>query len=181
MLKRRLLVAGVAADALVWPLAVRAQAPARVPRIGYLNLRSGPIAQELGMQLLVFDAATADELAGVFAATRREQAQAQQIDPLSNDRSRDIVELAARHRLPAMYDIRLFVDGGGLVSYGPSIAHSCRHAASCVEKILRGARAADLPVEQPTRFELVINLGTVRTLGLTIPKSLLPRADEVTQ
>jgi putative tryptophan/tyrosine transport system substrate-binding protein len=181
MLKRRLLVAGVAADALVWPLAVRSQAPARVARIGYLNLRSGPIAQELGMQLLVFDAATADELAGVFAATRREQAQAQQIDPLSNDRSRDIVELAARHRLPAMYDIRLFVDGGGLVSYGPSIAHSCRHAASCVEKILRGARAADLPVEQPTRFELVINLGTVRTLGLTIPKSLLPRADEVTQ
>jgi putative tryptophan/tyrosine transport system substrate-binding protein len=181
MLKRRLLVAGVAADALVWPLAVRAQAPARVPRIGYLNLRPGPIAQELGMQLLVFDAATADELAGVFAATRREQAQALQINPLSNDRSRGIVELAARHRLPAMYDIRLFVDGGGLVSYGPSIAHSCRHAASCVEKILRGARAADLPVEQPTRFELVINLGTVRTLGLTIPKSLLPRADEVTQ
>jgi putative ABC transport system substrate-binding protein len=138
-------------------------------------------AQQLGMQLLVFDAATADELAGVFAAMRRDRAQALvvQVNPLSNDRSREIAELAARHRLPAMYDIRIFVDAGGLASYGPSIAHSYRRAASYVDRILRGAKAADLPVEQPTTFELVINLGAARALGLTIPQSLLLRADEV--
>jgi putative tryptophan/tyrosine transport system substrate-binding protein len=151
------------------------------PPVALFIAASKQAAQQLGMQLIVFDAATADELAGAFAAMRREQAQALvvQVNPLSNDRSREIVELAARHRLPAMYDIRIFVDAGGLVSYGPSIAHSYRRAASYVDKILRGAKAADLPVEQPTKFELVINLGAARTLGLTIPQSLLLRADEV--
>jgi putative ABC transport system substrate-binding protein len=95
-----------------------------------------------------------------------------------NQRAR-IAQLTTATRLPAMYEIRDFVDVGGLISYGPSYADLARRGASYVDRILRGSKPADLPVEQPTMFELVINLKTAKALGLTIPPTLLARADDV--
>ena len=93
--------------------------------------------------------------------------------------ARRVAELAAKSRLPAIYEQRPYVEAGGLTSYGANYDEIWRHAATFVDKILKGAKPADLPVEQPTKFELVINLKTARALGLTIPQSLLLRVDEV--
>ena len=98
-----------------------------------------------------------------------------------NQTANQIVELSLKHRLPAMYPYARFAEAGGLISYGPSLQDGFRHAASYVDKILKGAKPEDLPVEQPTKFELVINLKTGKALDLAIPQSLLLRADEVIQ
>ena len=102
-------------------------------------------------------------------------------DPFTVAHRKRIVDLALRHRLPAVYAVRPFVDAVGLMSYGPDRADQNRRAATFVDKILKGAKPADLPVEQPTRFELVINMKTARALGLTIPPSVLIRTDQVIQ
>jgi len=99
--------------------------------------------------------------------------------PLFVDERRRLVELAAKNRLPAVYESREDVDAGGLMSYGPNVADLYRRAAVYVDKILKRAKPGDLPVEQPTKFELVINLKTAKALGLTIPPSVLGRADQV--
>jgi putative ABC transport system substrate-binding protein len=124
-----------------------------------------------------------DELAGAFQAivgAKSNGILAIEDSMLVSYRS-PIVESVARARLPAIYAFRQFVDVGGLMSYGPNLPDSFRRSAVYVDKILKGARPADLPIQQPTQFELVINLKTAKALGLTIPPSLLGRADEVIQ
>jgi putative ABC transport system substrate-binding protein len=92
-----------------------------------------------------------------------------------------VVALAAKYRLPALYSHREFVEAGGLMAYGPSFVERFRRAATFVDKIVKGAKPADLPVEQPTKFELILNLKAAKTIGLTFPPALLTRADEVLQ
>jgi putative ABC transport system substrate-binding protein len=101
--------------------------------------------------------------------------------PMFFSERRRLVDLAAKNRLPTVFPYKEFVDVGGLMAYGPNLADLNRRAATYVDKILKGANPGDLPVEQPTKFELVINLKTAKALGLTIPPSLLARADEVIQ
>ena len=122
-----------------------------------------------------------DDLGPLFAKATRERADALLVFAhafafVHRDR---IVELAARQRLPTMFGWREFVDIGGLTSYGPNVNTMLRRAAGYVDRILKGAKPADLPIEQPTKFELVINLKTAKALGLTIPRTLLLRADQV--
>ena len=100
-------------------------------------------------------------------------------DPVFRANSARIVEFAAKNHLPTVYGGSEFVHAGGLMSYGPSHADMFRRAAIYVDKILKGAKPADLPIEQPTKFELVVNLKTAKALGVTIPQSILVRADEV--
>jgi putative tryptophan/tyrosine transport system substrate-binding protein len=124
-----------------------------------------------------------DDLGPLFAKATRERADALLVFAhafafVHRDR---IVELAARQRLPTMFGWREFVDVGGFTSYGPNVNTMLRRAAGYVDRILKGAKPADLPIEQPTKFELVINLKTAKALGLTIPQSILVRADEVIQ
>jgi len=138
-------------------------------------------AQVLGMTLQPVEIRGPDDFDTAFSAMTRERADALIAfsDPLIISHGRRIVELAAKSRLPAMYPSREVVDEGGLMSYGPSISDMFRRAAVYVGKILKGAKPADLPMEQPTKFELVINLKTAKILGLTIPRALILRADEV--
>jgi putative ABC transport system substrate-binding protein len=138
-------------------------------------------AQAFGITLQSVEIRGPDEFDTAFSTMTKERADALIAfsDPLIVFRGRRIADLAAKSRLPAVYPSREVVDAGGLMSYGPSISDMFRRAAGYVGKILKGAKAADLPMEQPTNFELVINLKTARALGLTIPQSLLLRADEV--
>ena len=139
-------------------------------------------ARALGLQLHVVELRRADKLDTAFAAMIQAGAEALIVLPdstLIDSLGGRIADLAATHRLPAMYAWRRHVDAGGLMSYGPSPLGTQRRAATYVDKILKGAKPADLPVEQPTKFELIINLKTAKALGLTIPASVLLQADEV--
>ena len=138
-------------------------------------------ARSLGVQLQVLEAKNPDQFDTAFAAMTKEHAAALLVltDSLFVGQHQRLADLAARNRLPALYSQKEFVDAGGLVSYGPNLVDMYRRAATLVDKILRGAKPGDIPVEQPTKFELVINLKTAKALGLKIPQPLLLSADEV--
>ena len=129
------------------------------------------------------EANTPEAIKSAFGVMQRERAQALIVPtaPFINNNRKQILELAGKHRLPTMFEARVFVDEGGLMSYGPNRIEIQRQAAYYVDRILKGAKPADLPVEQPTKFEMVINLKTAKALGINIPQALLTRADEVIQ
>jgi putative ABC transport system substrate-binding protein len=138
-------------------------------------------ARSLGVSLHLLEANAPAEFERAFTSMVERGATALhvQLDPMFLAQRARLVELAAKHRLPALYDLREFVDGGGLISYGPRLSEELRRTAAHVDKILKGAKPADLPVEQPSRIELVVNTKTAKVLGLTIPQSVLLRADEI--
>ncbi len=137
----------------------------------------------LGLQLQFVEARNPTDFDRAFSDMARARVDALTVlpTPMFVSERRRLVDLSAKYRLPAVYVWREFVDAGGLMAYGPNLANLWRRAASYVDKILKGAKPADLPVEQPTKFELVINLKTAKALGLTIPPSLQGLADEVIQ
>ena len=140
-------------------------------------------AQKAGVTLLALDVPSLGELQHAFDTAVRERADALYVlgDVFTFVHRARIVALAAKHRLPAIYTSRGAVEAGGLMSYGPQLRDLFRRAATYVDKILKGAKPGDLPVEPPTTFELAINLKTAKALGLTVPSSLLRRADLVIQ
>jgi len=163
------------------------------PKIERVALLCGPIgapgeagaieaaARSLGIRLQVLSVTRAEEFEAAFEAAKRARAEALVVcaSAFFNAHRKRLVERAGQKRLAAIYEHREFADAGGLMSYGPNITEMYRSAARYVDKVLKGAKPADLPVEQPTRFELVVNRRTARALGLTIPQSVLVRADEV--
>jgi ABC-type uncharacterized transport system substrate-binding protein len=140
-------------------------------------------ARALGIEAQLLDIRRPEDLPGAFDAAAKQRAQALIVglDGVTQGNLRPIAELAVKQRLPSIYVEKAYVDLGGLMAYGASDTDMYRRAATFVDKIFRGTKPADLPVEQPTKFELVINLKTAKALGLTIPQSLLLRADEVIQ
>jgi putative ABC transport system substrate-binding protein len=153
----------------------------RVPVIEHIVRDALQAARVQGMQLHILHASTESEIDAAFAALVQWQADALFVasDPLFFSRREQIVTLVARHAVPAIYDLREFVAAGGLISYGTNFPAVFRQIGIYTGKILKGAKPADLPVLQPTTFELVINMKTAKALGLTIPPSILSRADEV--
>jgi ABC-type uncharacterized transport system substrate-binding protein len=140
-----------------------------------------PIAPLLGLEFRLFPVSDFDQLPSVFSSAVRNGFDALTLfsDAQFFSARRQIAKLAAMHRMPAIYESRDFVDDGGLISYGPNVPDLSRRAAAFVVKILNGATPAELPIEQPTKFELAINLKTAKALGLEVPPTLLARADEV--
>jgi putative tryptophan/tyrosine transport system substrate-binding protein len=138
-------------------------------------------ARALKLSIQPWEIRAADDFEKVFAATGKQRPDALYVTggAQMNNNQKKIVDLALKSRLPSMYVNREYVDAGGLMSYGADIADSYRRVAYYVDKILKGAKPADLPVEQPKKFELVINLKTAKQIGLTIPQSMLYRADKV--
>lgn len=138
-------------------------------------------AQPLRLQLQLLEARGPDNFEGAFRSAIQGHAGALLVlsSPVFNTYRRQFVDLAAKHRLPAIMPFPLFADDGGLMAYGPNLVTLWRQGGGIVGKVLKGAKPADLPVERPIRFEFVVNLKTAKSLGLTIPKSILVRADQV--
>jgi putative ABC transport system substrate-binding protein len=138
-------------------------------------------AQRIAVTILSLDARTPQEIEKAFSAMAREKAGAVIVarDGLLIQQARQIAALAVKYRMPSIHGIREYVEAGGLMSYGPSLTDNFRRAATYVDKIFKGAKPGDLPVEQPTKLELIINGKTAKALGLTIPQSLLISADKV--
>ena len=158
---------------------VNAASPASAPLVPEMQAA----ARTLRVRLDVLDAGTRTKLDTAFAAIGPSGARGLIVtnDPLFFTNRATIVQFAADHRLPAVYFTNTFVEAGGLMSYGSRLTESYRRAAAYVHKILTGTKPAELPIERPTTFELVLNLKTAKALGLTIPQSVLIRADEVIQ
>jgi putative ABC transport system substrate-binding protein len=175
-------------------LQLLAEAAPKASRVAFLGQRSRPsddrwhsaieaAAHALRLTLFWAGADTPEELQAAFAAIAQGRADALFVDGTAVNyvHTRQISEFAARQRLPAIYPVREGPEAGGLMSYGSNLTDQFRRAATFVDKILRGAKPAELPIEQPTKFELVINLSAAKALGLTIPQPLLLRADDVIQ
>jgi putative ABC transport system substrate-binding protein len=147
---------------------------------GFLDVARS-VSTELKIEVLGFEAFTPDAIEHAFKKFAEAQVEAivVPIDPIFASKGRRIVELAADHKLPAIYGAREFVTIGGLMSYATDQRYLFRRAAAYVDKILRGAKPADLPIEQPAKFELVINLKTAMELGLAVPPAILAYADTV--
>jgi putative ABC transport system substrate-binding protein len=135
----------------------------------------------LGVKLLSLPARNLDEFEAAFARAKKERAQAliTTPNPLINAQQRQVLDFAAKNRLPAMYTTSEFVEAGGLMSYAPHYADLWRRAADLVDKILKGTKPAELPIDQPTKFEFIVNLKAAKQIGLTIPPNVLARADRV--
>jgi len=169
-------VPGLSRVALLWNPDVRGAV------LDYKEAASA--ARSLRVEVKSVEASRAEDLDRAFSTITSWRAQALMlpgINPVGFANRAQIVSFAQRNRLPSMFPTKEYVDSGGLMSYGPSLVDLLRRAAGYVDKILKGAKPADLPVQQPTKFELVINLKTAKTLGLTLPQSLLRRTDEVIQ
>jgi len=137
--------------------------------------------QQMGLPLLILEASTESDLKKVFEVAAKEGIEALVVsnDGFFTSRRTQIIQLAAQHKLPAIYGTREFAVAGGLMSYGPNIGDAYRQVGEYVGRVLMGAKPADMPVQQPTRFDLAINLKTAKALGIEVPPTLLARADEV--
>ena len=175
--KRLEMLRELAPKSSVIAMLVNPMTPDAVPEIGSVQTA----AQSLGSQLRMFNASTPSEINDAFAAMAEQRPDALLVgtDPFFVDRRAELVARAAQLRVPAIYPFREFTAAGGLVSYGSNIANSYRQAGIYAGRILKGAKPADLPVMQPTTFELVINLRTASALGIEIPATLHARSDEV--
>jgi putative ABC transport system substrate-binding protein len=173
-------------------LEVFKQAVPRVSRVAVLSSPAHPgeqrelsesqrTARDVGVTLLYHQVSTTPDVNAALDATIKDNANALLVfpDPVASSHRGQIAEFAAKHRLPSVFGWSDYVEAGGLMSYGPDHNASWRRLAVYVDKILKGAKPADLPVEQPTKFELVINLKTAKQIGLTIPPNVLTRADRV--
>ena len=183
---------GVGSSIFGKDLALLKEAVPKVRRVAVLSNPASPsysvtmaevkrAARSLGLQLQLLEARGPEGFDGAFATMARERVGALLVlqDPAFIPHRARLVDLAAKNRLPSIFTQREDAEAGGLMSYGPSLSDLWRRAATFVDKILKGAKPGDLPIEQPTKFELVINLKTAKALGLTLPPSLLARADQV--
>ena len=179
-------------DLVAQELEILKEAVPQATRIGVLLNPTAPshrpalqavetAGEKLGVQLLMVPARTVEDFDGAFATMSRERVGGFLVvaAPLIVSQRARLAELALKHRLPGMFGTKENVEAGGLMSYGADFNDMCRRAAIYIDKILKGAKPADLPVEQASKYELVINLKTAKALGLDVPPTLLARADEV--